>query len=240
MNEPTYPIAETFISPQGEGAYVGAAMLFIRLAGCNVGKYMGPMELTAEDESGLKDLRVLNPKHSICTSAIGNKKFLCDTDYFKRAAMTPFQLIAEATTVRRICITGGEPLMHDLMPLVRAALIKKIDVHIETSGTLPITKELADMCWITCSPKAGFLTSNRPMIREYKFVVDPAAMSSEETIKQIRELTGGLHSQQLFYIQSINGVNELNHESNAGLLAIQRLEPRLRISIQTHKILGVR
>ena len=240
-NEQTYPIAEIFASPQGEGAYAGTRMLFVRLAGCNVGRYLGPMELTAQGDHKLKELRVLNPRHSICQSAIGHKDFLCDTDYFQSAKMTPSEILQHDTTRRRVCITGGEPFLHDLWPLIQQCLLHHIHVHIETRGTLEIPQRIAQMCWVTCSPKKGFLPVNRSRISEYKFVIDPSSQPLADILKQIQELTNGpQHKDQLFYIQAINGVNELNTEANQGLLMLQEMNPNLRISIQTHKILGVR
>src|SRR6185369_9387497 len=115
-----FPIAQLFTAPQGEGMHVGVLMKFIRLAGCNVGRYS---EGASEE---LSALRVLNPRHSICTSALGDS-FLCDTDYHVIDKMTAEEAIGD-TDVTAICITGGEPFMHDLSPFIKAAKDKGLAV----------------------------------------------------------------------------------------------------------------
>ena len=107
-----YPVAETFCNIQGEGTYTGTWMFFIRLAGCNVGRY------EAFDQAP-GPLRVFNSQHSICTSLAG-ERFLCDTDYHKYNEFTAEELACQLATsgANHVCITGGEPFMHNLYNLL--------------------------------------------------------------------------------------------------------------------------
>lgn len=229
-----YPIAQLFTSPQGEGFYVGTLMRFIRLAGCNVGKYEEPK---AGDVS---ELRVLQPEYSVCTSALGDR-FMCDTNY---------KLIGKFTTedalgfdgFHHVCITGGEPFMHNLQPMIDLCKARGYQVHIETSGTKPIPEAIAqdEDVWITCAPKAGFLRENRANINEWKFLVNGKSEPGV-VVKQIKELIGddvdlGL---AIVYVCPINDIATVDQASMAAALAVQRLEPRLLIGVQLHKFIGV-
>lgn len=233
MEAVAYPIAETFHSIQGEGMYTGVPMHFVRLAGCNVGK--------AQPE-GSPGLTVF-PAHTICTNAFG-QSFLCDTDYRKVESQTVEQIIA-ATFEDRICCTGGEPLLHDLEPLLTAADASCITVHIETSGTKPIPAAWRDRenIWISCAPKLGVLDENieADVIDELKFPIGVGA-TIEEIIADVDAFMSKFkrRRQPTVWLQPINGVNEL-YASNAQLaLDVLRVRPTWRMCIQVHKAVGLR
>ena len=127
-----YPIAETFVSPQGEGLDSGRLMFFIRTAGCNVGKRY-PKEMYEQKLWGQEVLPIYTNE---CTTFDG-RKFACDTDYRCHQKLTVDQLLElKPPEVKCICLTGGEPFMHDLEPLILAAIDTYTEVHIETSGTI--------------------------------------------------------------------------------------------------------
>jgi organic radical activating enzyme len=250
-SEYTYPIAELFISPQGEGTHAGTLMQFIRLAGCNVGKFLGGSNprATPAEPKGISDdldtLRVLHPRHSICTTALG-QSFLCDTDYTSAVRRSVESLLHFDVPVNAICITGGEPFLHDLRPLVfAAASLPDIRmIQIETSGTKPISASVAevDEVWITCSPKAGYLPANREHIDEFKFVLD-GTQPFESVLPVIYEICGLEADVPALdvpvFIQPVNGVTTVDHESLAYVLALQRHCPLLKLSVQMHKLIGV-
>ena len=116
----TYPIVETFHSLQGEGYWTGINAFFIRLGGCDV--------------------------H--CP--------WCDTKHSWNRWRHPQQPVAEIVSAVRqakpaiVVITGGEPLMHDLLPLTTALRDRSLQVHLETSGAHPMSGEFD---WVTFSPK---------------------------------------------------------------------------------------
>jgi organic radical activating enzyme len=152
-----YPVAETFASFQGEGAFAGTSMYFIRLAGCTVGKPF-PKEMYQDRDLPLdtpgnisgKALPIYTEK---CTLYDG-REFPCDTDYRVHERLSVVDILSRVPyNYDRVCITGGEPLMHNLESLVTALKITKF-VHIETSGTQPFQKCLSDnKIWVTLSPK---------------------------------------------------------------------------------------
>ncbi len=230
-----YPIAETFDSLQGEGGHAGVRMHFIRLAGCNVGVYSRPSVL-APTHPDLAILREAQPEHSICTSALGTS-FLCDTNYKVTTRKSAMELITEVQA-RHICLTGGEPLLHDLMPLIELASPRGIGIHIETSGTLPIPRRVHAYSNVVCSPKEGFLPENRPYIREFKFVVD-SSLPPEETVARIDAVVEG--TQVPVYLQGINSTNDLHlGSSQYAIDIILRHRPLWRLTFQSHKLFNLR
>ncbi|MFM7358576.1 MAG: 7-carboxy-7-deazaguanine synthase QueE [Sediminibacterium sp.] len=119
-NDLALPVMETFYSLQGEGFHQGKAAFFIRLAGCDVGCFWCDVK-ESWDAS-------LHPKKSIHSLT-------------QEAAAHP------ATTV---IITGGEPLLHQLDGLTHSLHTAEKTVHIETSGSSPLS---GDFDWICLSPK---------------------------------------------------------------------------------------
>jgi len=116
-----YPIVEIFNSVQGEGYWAGKPMCFVRLAGCNLA----------------------------CA--------WCDTDHREKAVMTAEEIygrviqLTEMTTIDTVCLTGGEPTIHDLSDL-SYFLSSGFKVHVETNGLRELElDEFID--WITVSPK---------------------------------------------------------------------------------------
>lgn len=234
-----FPIAETFTSIQGEGFYTGTPMHFIRLAGCNVGVY------ATHDAT-----------HSRCTTVFGTE-FTCDTNYRRDRLASVEELFAEVPKgVEHICITGGEPLLHDLMPFLRrcagipemdiegAAMLAGVghtftpyDLHIETSGTVIIPEDLGEMAWVTCSPKHHFLPRNGMRVSEWKFVV-----GSVEEIEKIDRFFSEFAIRQgaPIYLQPINRVECVDAHNLAMVKEAVMRNPRYRLSLQLHKILEVR
>jgi len=111
---------EHFYTLQGEGVYTGRASYFIRLGGCDVGCVWCDVK-DSWDASG----------HPLMTT-----KEIVD--------------IAGANPGRIAVITGGEPAMHDLAPICNELHSQGFRIHIETSGSHPLSGELD---WVTLSPK---------------------------------------------------------------------------------------
>ena len=227
----TYPIAEHFGSIQGEGQWTGTPMFFIRLAGCNVGKWTNPVTMQ------LEALRILNPKHSICTTSDG-QDFLCDTDYSKSESLTVEQLLELVGTYEHVCITGGEPFLHNLGALIEALEKANKFIHIETSGTMPIEwEQLSADVWITCCPKEGFLLEllEDSRVAEWKFLVGPGF--NEEALRRFQ------HADKLgraIFIQPVGEIDKHLRENLDRCLELLKRNPSWRLSAQLHKWLEVR
>lgn len=139
-NEGRLPVMEHFYTLQGEGVHQGKAAYFIRLGGCDVGCVW--CDVKESWEAGK------HPLYSV-QHLVGTVK------------ATPAQIVV---------ITGGEPLLHDLNPLTQALHQAGLQVHIETSGSSPLSGELD---WITLSPKKfkAPLPEVTPHASELKVVV---------------------------------------------------------------------
>ena len=120
----TYPVNETFLSWQGEGVHLGRKAFFIRLQGCPVRCAWCDAASTWHPAHVPKDLR---------KASAGE---LADEAYLARPEF--------------VVLTGGEPCVHDLTPLVAALMSKGLPVHLETCGAFPLPAGLA---WVTVSPK---------------------------------------------------------------------------------------
>lgn len=227
-----WPIAETFKSVQGEGLYAGTPMFFIRLAGCNVGKYLRDFNDQVALAGGREDFHLIqSTAHSMCCTVTG-EKFVCDTDYHTKELRTAESLIEEAAGLKHVCITGGEPFLHkDLAELVEQLEESFFKVHIETSGTLEIPADGFYECWVTCCPKAGYLEENDHLIDEWKLLWSPGC-DLTEWLKKLED--------KLVYIQPVNYVNHVDNVVLDQVLDFVIAHPFTRLSPQLHKFLGVR
>lgn len=231
------PIAETFHSIQGEGHHVGTPMHFIRLAGCPVGKkatdeFDNQQEVTAYPlvvlENGLPG--------SKCQTYDG-RFFDCDTDFSCHTYKSAQELVGE-TWEKHICLTGGEPLIHQ-RNLVSSgffaeAFAKRIQIHVETSGTVQLVEPLYHdtRIWVACAPKAGFLPEMIVRADEVKLLVDEHFDPSK--------LPLGVYNHPRVFLSPINEEKTVNQENVARALGFLRDFPHWRLSAQWHKYLGLR
>lgn len=226
-----YPVAEIFNSIQGEGEYTGQPMTFIRLAGCNVGKYKQNLDEFPALGGG-EAFSLL--KQSVCTDFSG-MEFVCDTDYHALLGKKTEKELA-ANTLSHVCISGGEPFMHNLSPLIEE-LVEEAghEVHIETSGTKPINIEW--MPWITCSPKLGFLPENSEVVNEWKFLV--GEITNLGKVEKFLKQHGGRVLAPV-HIQPVNDlytIDKVKAKELVGWLCSN--QPTWKLSLQLHKLLGV-
>lgn len=248
----SYPVAEIFNSIQGEGQWSGTPMTFIRLAGCNVGQYPRDLkeiiQLRGAGETPFERKDPLDPeggaiscRHSICESFDG-ARFMCDTDYHSvmKLELADLAKLSPIYLLPHVCLTGGEPFMHDLDPLI-AALEEDYAsrVHIETSGTLPISDDIARSdTWITCSPKKGFLPENVGKIDEWKFI-----FRDHESLVKIRAFIDDILgcSEEIIWLTPINNLHSIDlKEAQRCVEWIMVEEPTWRLNLQIHKLLEMR
>ncbi len=135
-----YPVMEHFYTIQGEGVHTGQPAYFIRLAGCDVGCWWCDVK-ESWDES----------KHP-------------------RIATVELVGAAAGSGAAFAVITGGEPLLHDLTPLCDGLHEAGLRIHLETSGSSPMSGKID---WVTLSPKRFKepLEGVYPLADELKVVV---------------------------------------------------------------------
>jgi len=206
-------VVETFHSLQGEGLHAGRSAFFIRLAGCNVGC---PWCDTKPSWP-----MAAHPRVAVTTLA-------------EQASQA--QAAGAAFTV----ITGGEPLHHNLDALCHAldAAPSGLPIHLETSGVDPLSGRFD---WITLSPKRHRPPRQEALAacHELKVVVgDRDDLAFAEAMARAADLSGRPDSAAppLLLLQPL-------WDSSAGqelAIAHVRRDCRWRLSLQSHKWLGVR
>lgn len=245
-----YPCSEFFVSQQGEGVYSGQMQQFVRLAGCTVGK---PLSRFSKEEQqklldsypvfagtqlnyslGLEMPKPLPVYTEVC-SIIGGRKMFCDTDYRVKERLTAKEIAGRIDRgVKAVCITGGEPMMHPLLPLVDEFHRLDKEVHLETSGTIPLEKVFPTFTtraavWITCSPKLGALPDVVRSSNEIKLLVDEDFDS--------KDLLPEILAHDIIYCQPINNENSISIPHLQLCLEWQKKYPKWRLSLQLHKVL---
>ncbi len=208
----TYAVKEIFYTLQGEGAQAGRAAVFCRFAGCNLW-------------NGREDGRA----EAVCR--------FCDTDFVGvdgegggRFAEAGTLADAIAATWRGergapfIVFTGGEPLLQLDAALLDAVHARGFTCAVETNGTRPAP---AEVDWVCVSPKAGApleLTRGDELKLVYPQVgMDPADMEDLAF--------------DHFWLQPMDGAGRI--ENTRAAVAYCLAHPRWRLSVQTHKVIGI-
>jgi len=225
-----YPVSEIFTSPQGEGMYAGQMQTFIRLAGCTVGKPYSPMERR----------NYALPIYIEKCMLYDGRVFPCDTDYRSKSKYTAEELIQRVPMgVDDVCITGGEPLMHDLSTLITYLFGIGKKVHIETSGTIYV--DLKTDVWVTVSPKKGIREDMVTRANEIKLLVnehfDPTKKIDTLPMHHLVDL-GILAYEKPIFLQPVNYEKEVNGENLNRCMEWQRKYPGFRVCIQQHKAIS--
>jgi 7-carboxy-7-deazaguanine synthase (Cx14CxxC type) len=210
----SYAVKEIYYTLQGEGANTGRAAVFCRFAGCNL--WTGREEDRADAVCNFCDTDFVG------TDGPGGR-FISAKD-LARAVSTEWQGSFSAPARPLVVCTGGEPLLQLNDDLVTAFHELGFEVAIETNGTrLPPS----GIDWICVSPKAGaelILRSGH----ELKLIFPQEGAQPE----QFEELD--FHH---FYLQPMDGPFR---EANTRLaLQYCLAHPRWKLSLQTHKLLGI-
>jgi 7-carboxy-7-deazaguanine synthase (Cx14CxxC type) len=208
----TYTVKEIYYTLQGEGVNTGRAAVFCRFAGCNLW-------------SGLEPDRARAP----CN--------FCDTDFVGSDGPGggKFKTAAALVDAARACwpagrsdpfvvCTGGEPLLQLDEDLVSAFHAAGFEIAVETNGTLPAPSGID---WICVSPKGT--NALRQVSGDELKLVYPQADAAPERFEHL----GFDH----FLLQPMDGDNRALNTERA--LAYCRAHPRWRLSLQTHKYLGL-
>lgn len=211
----TYAVKEIFYTLQGEGANTGRPAVFCRFAGCNL--------WTGREEDRANAICTFCDTDFVGTNGPGGGKFA--TSEALAAAVAAAWPASTSPRARRFVVcTGGEPLLQLDEPLVQALHQQGFEIAIETNGTqLPPP----GIDWICVSPKAG-APLNLTHGQELKLVF-PQKGAEPEHFEHL--------DFQHFFLQPMDNPQR---ERNTQLATRYCLEhPQWRLSLQTHKLLGI-
>ena len=209
----TYAVKEIFYTLQGEGANTGMPAVFCRFAGCNL--WSGREKDRADAVCRFCDTDFVG------TDGPGGGRF-ATADELARAVESAWP---EASQGHRFVVcTGGEPMLQLDADLVDALLARGFRIAIETNGTLPVPDGID---WICVSPKAGAaLVVERG--DELKLVF-PQAGAEPEGFEHL----AFTH----FFLQPMDGPERARNTQLS--VAYCRAHPGWRLSLQTHKLIGI-
>ena len=216
-----YTVKELFPTLQGEGAHAGRAAVFCRFAGCNL--WSGREEDRATAVCQFCDTDFVG------SDGLGGGKFETAKD-LADAIEGAWKSTSAGPQQRYVVFTGGEPLLQLDEELISALHQKGFEVAIETNGTIKVPKGVD---WVCVSPKAGsdliVLQAN-----ELKLVVPQTGHDSLEKLMARFEKMDYRNR----FLQPMDGPNlKSNTELAVGLC---QKRPLWRLSVQSHKLIGIR
>mgnify|MGYP003333689055 FL=1 len=216
-----YTVKELFPTLQGEGAHAGRAAVFCRFAGCNL--WSGREEDRASAVCQFCDTDFVG------SDGIGGGKFDNAQD-LASAIEQSWKSTSAGPQQRYVVFTGGEPLLQLDESLISALHQRGFEVAIETNGTIKVPKGVD---WVCVSPKAGseliVLQAN-----ELKLVVPQVGHDALENLMSRFEKMDYRNR----FLQPMDGPNvKSNTELAVGLC---QKRPLWRLSIQSHKLIGIR
>jgi 7-carboxy-7-deazaguanine synthase len=222
----SYSVKEIFYTLQGEGANAGRAAVFCRFAGCNL--WSGREADRAQAVCRFCDTDFVG------TDGDGGGKFSNASDLADAVARawpgrSDFRRHAGVAGPRPLVVlTGGEPLLQVDDVLIDALHERGFEVAVETNGTVPAPQGLD---WICVSPKAGAAVVQREG-DELKLVFPQEGVSPSEF--------EGLPFTH-FFLQPMDCASASMRRANTeAAVAYCQANPQWRLSVQTHKVIGIR
>jgi 7-carboxy-7-deazaguanine synthase len=210
----TYSVKEIFYTLQGEGANAGRPAVFCRFAGCNL--WSGH---EADRSSAVCQFCDTN---FVGTDGDGGGKFSTAPEL--AAAVARAWRGAKARE-ELVVLTGGEPALQLDSRLIEALHAQDFEIAVETNGTLPLP---AGIDWICVSPKAD--ATLRVKAGDELKLVFPQALAMPEQFEDL--------AFDQFFLQPMDGPDRDENTRRAIDYCLAR--PQWRLSIQTHKMLGIR
>jgi 7-carboxy-7-deazaguanine synthase (Cx14CxxC type) len=211
----SYAVKEIFYTLQGEGANAGRPAVFLRFAGCNL--------WTGREQDRERAVCRFCDTDFVGTDGPGGGKFV-DADALANAVAAAWPSVDHDQAQRLVVCTGGEPLLQLDNPAIDALHARGFEIAVETNGTI-IAPDSLD--WICVSPKAE-ATLVQKTGHELKLVFPQAGAEPE----RYRGL-GFRH----FFLQPMDGPQQAANTARAVQYCLTH--PEWRLSLQTHKMLGI-
>ena len=208
-----YAVKELFYTLQGEGANTGRPAVFCRFAGCNL--------WTGREADRASAVCRFCDTDFVGTDGPGGGKF-SDAASLARAVASEWP--GEAGGRPLVVCTGGEPLLQLDEPLLEAFHRERLEVAVETNGTV---EPPPGIDWLCVSPKAGA----------------PLVVRGGDELKLVYPQEGAEPSRfeglgfRHFFLQPMDG--PAREANTAAALRYCLAHPRWRLSLQTHKLLGI-
>ena len=209
-----FSVKEIYFTLQGEGAQTGRAAVFCRFSGCNL--------WTGREQDRAKALCTFCDTDFVGTDGPGGGKF-ADEASVVRAVLAAWPE-GSVDTHPYVVFTGGEPLLQLTADLVSACKAAGIEVAIETNGTLLAPPHID---WICVSPKPG-KDMQQTAGNELKLVYPQTACPPENFAHL--DFTH-------FFLQPMDGPDQAQNIQAAA--AYCQAHPKWRLSLQTHKLIGL-
>ena len=208
-----YAVKEIFYTLQGEGANAGLPAVFCRFAGCNLWSGREEDRTTAECRFCDTDF--------VGTDGEGGGRFTSA----REIARACVQAAGREPAGLLVVLTGGEPMLQVDAALIGALHERGFRVAVETNGTVPVPSSID---WICVSPKAGAELEQKRG-DELKLVFPQPGLEPEN-------LSALAFAHR--FLQPMDGP-ELG-ENTAAAVAYCKAHPEWRLSLQTHKLIGIR
>jgi 7-carboxy-7-deazaguanine synthase len=220
MNLTKLPINEVFETVQGEATFTGTPSVFIRLQGCPVGCSWCDTKHTWEMTGKVIPIKTMVDK---CE----------DNDSYSLMSIPDIMEMLKEFRANHIVITGGEPAMYDLTELTTELIAHGYSVQLETSGTFEI--KVHKGTYVTVSPKVdmagGYKVLDSCLFRadEIKYPI-----GKQRDVENLKELLLKTTTESIW-------LQPLSKSEKATKLCIEQATiNNWKISIQTHKFIGVR
>jgi 7-carboxy-7-deazaguanine synthase (Cx14CxxC type) len=210
-----YAVKEIHYTLQGEGARTGRAAVFCRFAGCNL--WSGREEDRADAACSFCDTDFVG------TDGPGGGRFTAPGELAAAIAACWCAAAGDEPATPYVVFTGGEPLLQLDEALVEACHRAGFEVAVETNGTIAPPPGID---WLTVSPKPGstlVVTRGSELKLVYPQEVTPESVAALDF--------------EVFYLQPLDGPEI--RENTARTIDYCRRHPLWRVSLQTHKLLGI-
>lgn len=208
----TYNVKEIFLTLQGEGAQAGRRAVFCRFSGCNL--------WTGREVDRAKAICQFCDTDFVGTDGVGGGKF-ADAGALVMAIAACW---GDGMERRFVVLTGGEPMLQVDAALIDALHDAGFTIAIESNGTLAVPRSID---WICISPKGGSKVVQQSG-DELKLVWPQAGIDPDDVVAW---------DFSHFLIQPLDRRDGIRDAEAA--LALAMRDPRWRLSLQTHKLLGL-